>query len=116
MRMEMPAAVVENRPAPGIIGGPIPAMIGIDPVSLVPVRTPAWIADNHRGLPIPLVVLGKYPMPVRVEFLIKVSGIRAEGRLGGPAWRAERRRSTRAPERGAAERAGPQGGPDREHL
>src|SRR5258708_1657510 len=50
MRMEMPAAVVENRPAPGIIGGPIPAMIGIDPVSLVPVRTPAWIADNHRGL------------------------------------------------------------------
>src|SRR2546428_13977999 len=92
MRMEMPAAIVENRPAPGIIGGPIPAMVGIDPVPLVPVWTPARIADDHRRLPIPLVVLGKYPMPVRVEFLIKVSDIRAEGRLGRrDTWRAERR-------------------------
>src|SRR5712692_8124480 len=91
MRMEMPAAIVENRPAPGIIGGPIPAMVGIDPVSLVPVRTPARIADDDRGLPVPLVVFGKYPMPVRVEFLIKVSDIRAEGRLGRDTWRTERR-------------------------
>src|SRR5579864_2930418 len=54
-RMAKPGAVMEWGPAPGIIGKPVPAAIGIHPMSAVEVRLPAGVDYNHIRLPAPTV-------------------------------------------------------------
>src|SRR2546430_13328843 len=46
-RAATPPAIVEGRPAPRIIGLPIPAAIGPEPAATVAVRTPTHIDDGH---------------------------------------------------------------------
>src|SRR2546430_17353602 len=71
-RAATPPAIVEGRPAPRIIGLPIPAAIGPEPAATVAVRTPTHIDDGHGRLPAPAVIGNFNPSSVRSQILIKI--------------------------------------------
>ena len=70
-RMTEPAAVMKRR-APRVIGIPIPAAVGINPVAAVAVRLPAGIV-NHRGrTPAASVAFDLDPRAIRRKIVVKI--------------------------------------------
>ena len=89
--MMKPATVVKCRPTPGITRNPIPATIGINPMSVVAIRLPAGVVNDNRWPPAPAVALKVHPAAVRREGVVKIIH-RDFGRLRRRGFRCFRRR------------------------
>jgi hypothetical protein len=77
--MAKPAAVMKRRPAPCVIGTPIPTAIGPHPASTIVVGCPTGI-DHHRGgLPASTIPPHIYPVPVRSQRTVKSRIVRYFG-------------------------------------
>src|SRR4051812_12854607 len=64
-RSAVPAAIMERRPTPRIIGVPVPSATRIKPVTAVCVRAPPGMRHRDGRLPAPAVIRDVSPAPVR---------------------------------------------------
>ena len=71
-RIVKPASVVKCRSAPRIIRKPIPARIGVDPMTVVAIWLPARIINHDRRLPAKPVAIHVHPVAVRREIVVKI--------------------------------------------
>src|SRR6267154_2064985 len=75
-RMQIPSAIMERRPAPGIIRLPEPSRIGPYPMARITIRTPCVIDYNHPRLPAPAHAFEFDPCAVGRKIIIEVSRFR----------------------------------------
>ena len=59
-------------PTPGIARSPIPATVGIDPMSVVAIGLPASVVSNDRWPPAPAVTGHVHPSAIRCQRVIKI--------------------------------------------
>ena len=85
MGMKLPAAVVEGRPPPWIIARPVPAVIGIDPVTVLRTSLMASsLSACAQAKPAHTATIAV--QTYRVVFLVQISrGVRQDG--GGSRYR-----------------------------
>jgi len=84
--MAEPSAIMERRPAPGIVRHPIPSAIGIDPAATIVIGLPARIDHHDRRLPARAITVDVHPVPIRRQRAV-------EGRIiGDLGWRCGRLR------------------------
>ncbi len=76
MRVRIPAAIMERRPSPGISRSPVPAAIGVNPIAVVAIGTPAWRDGACARLPAPADTRDDYPRAVRSQIVIEVRYVR----------------------------------------
>ncbi len=90
MRMIEPAAIMKSRPTPGITGNPIPAAVGINPISIVTIRLPAVAINDDRRPPAPTVAIQVHPAAIRRQGVVKIVhryfGWRGRLRFRGGGW------------------------------
>src|SRR5437763_1098793 len=74
--VHVPTAIMKSGPAPGVIRLPIPAGIGVNPVTAVTVRSP--IPNRHycARLPTPTETIHLHPATVRGKIVVKVIYLR----------------------------------------
>src|SRR5205823_5463505 len=71
-RAAIPAAIMKGRPAPGIIGLPIPAAVAPEPAPAVAVRPPIHVDDRNAWLPAPAVIGNFHPASVGSQVFIEI--------------------------------------------
>ena len=71
-----PAAIVERRPAPGIVGNPIPSGIRPDPMTGVAIRPPVMVQDDNSRLPAPTVTGQVHPGAIGGKVFIEIGHFR----------------------------------------
>src|SRR5262245_28988352 len=74
-RVHLPAAIMERRPAPGIIRLPKPSGVSPHPMAGIAIRPPGTIDHDDPRLPAPADAVQLNPGSVWRKVVIKVSGI-----------------------------------------
>src|SRR5262249_25577753 len=91
--MQIPSAIMEWRPAPGIIRSPIPAAIGIHPATAIAIGTPGAVDHTRARLPAPAKARQLYPGPVRSKVVVEITDVLGGigiSRFGHFGWGCER--------------------------
>src|SRR5882762_2448745 len=78
--VQLPPAIMERSPTPGIIRGPVPTAIGVNPMTAVAIGAPPAINDHGAGLPAPAEASQLHPGAVRRKVIVKIGYIL--GRIG----------------------------------